>query len=65
MKFLDGFKTIIGLVGTVAAVVLPKLAPSIQAAAPSLIQTAEGVFGTLLALGLIHKAEKARAAGRL
>lgn len=58
MKFLDGFKTIIGLIGTVVAVAVPHLAPQIQDAAPNVIAVAQGVFGTLLAFGVIHKAEK-------
>jgi hypothetical protein len=59
MKFLNGFKTVIGLAGTVAAVVAPRFAPAINEAAPHAIAVAQGVFGLLLALGLIHKAEKA------
>jgi len=58
MKFLNGFKTIIGLAGTVVSVLAPKFAPALNEAAPHAIAVAQGVFGLLLALGLIHKVEK-------
>ena len=61
MKFLDGFKTLIGLVGTVVAVVLPRVAPGVvQAVGEAAVQVATGAFAMLAALGLIHKGEKAR-----
>lgn len=63
MKFLDGWKTIIGLVGTVVTVLVPKLDPSLVAGigehATGIVQ---GVFGLLAVLGVIHKAEKKSAA---
>lgn len=61
MQFLNGMKTWIGLAGTVLTVALPRLAPVITDAAPHAISIAQGVFGLLLALGLIHKREKAKA----
>lgn len=62
MKFLNGFKTAIGLLGMVATVVLPKAVPVINEAAPHAVAVAQGVFGLLTALGIIHKVEKAKAA---
>lgn len=61
MKFLNGFKTYIGLAGMVAAIIAPRLAPQINEAAPHVVSIAEGIFGALLALGVIHKVEKAQA----
>lgn len=58
MKFLNGFKTVLGAVGMVGAIAFPKLAPTIADAAPHAIGVAQGVFGLLLTLGIIHKAEK-------
>lgn len=58
MNFLNGFKTILGVVGTVVSVVVPNAAPAIGEASPHIFAVAQGVFGTLLALGVIHKAEK-------
>lgn len=60
MKFLNGFKTVIGLVGTVVTVVFPKMAPDVVATVgDGLYGVAQGVFVTLAALGVIHKVEKA------
>jgi hypothetical protein len=57
MKFLNGFKTILGGAGTVVAFlsqaqVLPILPPKVQ---PYVM----GAANVLLALGVIHKYEKA------
>lgn len=60
MKFLNGLKTIIGLAGTVATFVAPKIAPVITEAAPHAINVAQGAFGLLLVLGIIHKAQKSK-----
>lgn len=60
MKFLDGFKTVIGLLGTTVAVVVPQIAPQVQEAMPHVIGVAQGAFGLLGVLGIIHKVEKAR-----
>ena len=65
MKFLNGLKTWVGLAGTVISVAVPRLAPTISDAAPHIINVAQGAFGLLLALGLIHKAEKKKAASAL
>lgn len=68
MKFLNGFKTIIGIIGAVATPLVAvggnvgKIASDGIAALPHIATTVEGGFLTLLALGLIHKAEKASAA---
>ena len=59
MKFLDGFKTIIGLVGTALAIVVPHVAPQVQESIPHVIGIAQGAFGLLTVLGVIHKVEKA------
>lgn len=59
MKFLNGFKTVLGLAGTVVTVLAPKFAPTLNEAAPHAVAVAQGAFGLLLALGVIHKAEKA------
>lgn len=62
MKFLNGFKTVIGVLGTVVTVVLPKVTPEVvQAVGGAMVQIAEGAFIMLGALGLIHKGEKAAA----
>jgi len=59
MKFLNGFKTIIGLAGTVLGVILPKIDSAIiTGVGDHVYGIAQGVFGLLLTLGLIHKAEK-------
>lgn len=58
MKFLNGFKTILGVTGTVLTILVPKIAPVVTDAAPHAINIAQGAFGLLTVLGLIHKAEK-------
>lgn len=59
MKFLNGFKTIIGLVGTVVTVLVPKVTPDIvNAVGDHALAIGQGVFGLLTVLGIIHKAEK-------
>lgn len=63
MKFLDGFKTIVGLVGTAVTVLLPSVAPEVAASiGDQVVSISQGVFGLLAALGIIHKVEKAKAA---
>jgi len=62
MKFLNGFKTWIGVAGLIATTVVPQYAPAINEAAPHAVNIAQGVFGLLLTLGLIHKGEKKAAA---
>ena len=59
MKFLNGFKTILGLAGTVVSVLAPRYAPALNEAAPHAVAVAQGAFGLLLALGVIHRVEKA------
>lgn len=62
MKFLNGFKTVLGIVITVVATVAPTIAPTIIAVGDHVQGIAQGVGGVLVALGLIHKREKAKAA---
>lgn len=60
MNFLNGFKTIIGLVGTVVSVVVPKIDPGIvTAAGDHVVGIVQGAFGLLTVLGVIHKIQKA------
>lgn len=62
MKFLNGFKTILGLIGTVVTVVIPAISGDVVAAVgEQVLGIAQGVFGLLAALGVIHKVEKAQA----
>ncbi len=61
MKFLDGFKTILGSVVLIASIAAPKIAPQIADAAPHVLNIVQGGAGVLLALGVIHKREKAQA----
>lgn len=59
MKFLNGFKTFIGLAGIIITTVTTKVAPEVVAQVGSeVVGIAEGVFGLLLTLGIVHKAEK-------
>lgn len=59
MKFLNGFKTILGLVGTVVTVLMPKVTPDLVAGVGDhAVAIAQGVFGLLTVLGIIHKVEK-------
>lgn len=60
MKFLNGFKTVLGAAGMVLTIVAPKIVPVITDAAPHAINIAQGAFGLLAVLGLIHKSEKAK-----
>jgi hypothetical protein len=61
MKFLNGFKTIVGVVGSVLTVLIPKLDPSIiSGVGDHLFAVAQGVFGLLTVLGIIHKVEKSK-----
>lgn len=65
MKFLNGFKTLIGVLGTVATVLLPKIAPGVvQAVGDAAVNVATGIFGLLGALGIIHKVEKSSDAAK-
>jgi hypothetical protein len=63
MQFLNGYKTITGLLGTIGVgvvqAVAPKYAPVLNGALSWLVPTGYGIFGTLLSLGLIHKKQKA------
>ncbi len=64
MNFLNGFKTWLGLGGLVASIVLPAVgidAGGVAGTQEGLWTISQGVFGTLAALGVIHKVEKARA----
>lgn len=65
MKFLNGFKTIIGIAGTLATPLIAlggSVGNVVQHgvnALPAVYQTVEGAFLMLTALGIIHKVEKA------
>lgn len=61
MKFLNGFKSILGAAGMVLTFVAPKVIPVFTDAAPHALNVAQGAFGLLLALGIIHKSEKSAA----
>ncbi len=59
MKFLNGWKTILGVAGTVGALVFPRVDPSILGGAlESANNVVTGAFGLLTILGIIHKGEK-------
>lgn len=59
MKFLNGLKTIIGVVGTVVTVLVPKITPAVVTeVGDHAFAVAQGVFGLLTVLGIIHKVEK-------
>lgn len=59
MKFLDGFKTLIGLVGLIVTIVAPKISPElVNAIGAQVLWIAQGVFGLLTVLGVVHKVEK-------
>lgn len=65
MKFLNGFKTIIGVLGAVATPLIAvggdvgKIAQDGISALPHIYSTVEGAFLALTAIGIIHKVEKA------
>lgn len=61
MKFLNGFKTILGAVGLVVSIAVPSLSSTVAEAAPHAVNIAQGAFGLLVLLGVIHKAEKSNA----
>lgn len=58
MKFLDGFKTILGAVGLAISVIAPQASDTVANVGPHAVGIAQGVFGLLAVLGVIHKAEK-------
>ena len=66
MKFLNGWKTILGVVGSVATLLVSgggkigEIATTAVDVAGHLDSVALGVFGALTALGIVHKAEKGR-----
>lgn len=66
MKFLNGWKTILGVIGTVGTVLVAS-GGSIGHAADVVVQASHhldavflGVFGLLGTLGVVHKVEKAK-----
>lgn len=60
MKFLNGFKTILGTIGTIVSVLVPSVRPDlITGIGDHVVGIVQGASALLLALGLIHKAEKA------
>lgn len=64
MKFLNGWKTILGTVGTLGTLLLGaggkigQVAGTALEVAGHLDSVALGAFGVLTTLGIIHKAEK-------
>lgn len=59
MKFLNGFKTVIGVIGSVVLVLAPRVsADVVQAVGDQVYGVAQGIFGLLTILGIIHKVEK-------
>ena len=61
MKFLNGFKTILGALGLVLTVAAPKVAPELIGTTINQVHDiALGVFGLLTTLGIVHKVEKAK-----
>lgn len=67
MRFLNGFKTVVGVVGSVATLLIAgegrvgEIGRTAVEVASHLESVALGVFGALAALGIIHKGEKASA----
>lgn len=62
MKFLNGWKTILGVAGTLGAIVFPHVDPGVLGGAlDNANNVVTGAFGLLTVLGIIHKAEKAKA----
>lgn len=73
MKFLNGWKTLLGILTTAAAVIVPSvggdasLVPAVSDQVGNIVEHGSalvaGIGATLTTLGLIHKVEKKRAAG--
>ena len=64
MKFLNGWKTVLGLVGTVGTIIISS-GGKVGAIASTVVQVfghvdsvVAGVFGALTVVGIIHKVEK-------
>lgn len=55
MKFLNGWKTGVGIAGLIVGTVAPHYVPALQ----GIDTCVQSIFGTLTVLGLIHKGEKA------
>lgn len=66
MKFLNGYKTILGIVGTVATVLISSggnvghIGQVVVDASQHVDAILGGAFGLLTVLGIIHKKEKAK-----
>lgn len=64
MKFLNGWKTILGAIGTVVVPLVAvggkvgELAGKVAEVGQHVDIALTGVFGALLALGIVHKVEK-------
>lgn len=59
MRFLNGWKTVLGVAGTLAGVLLPKVHPDVVSGVlGSADNVVVGAFTMLTLLGVIHKAEK-------
>lgn len=60
MKFLNGWKTILGVAGTAATLVFPHVDPGVLGGVlDNANNVVTGAFGLLTLLGVIHKVEKA------
>jgi hypothetical protein len=60
MKFLSGFKTVIGFIATAVSVIVPAVKPEmVSGIGDHIVGIVQGASALLLALGIIHKKEKA------
>lgn len=66
MKFLNGWKTVVGIVGTIGTVLVASggkiggIASTAVQVFGHLDSVVAGVFGALAVLGVIHKVEKGK-----
>jgi len=59
MKFLNGWKTVLGVAGVLGSLILPKVSPGVLGGAlDNANNIVLGAFGLLTTLGIIHKVEK-------
>lgn len=59
MKFLNGWKTALGVVGTLVTLVYPRVDPTVLGGALNdANNVVVGAFGLLTLLGVVHKVEK-------
>lgn len=60
MKFLDGWKTVIGAGGLLIGTFVPKLAPTIGQLMEPALTLGTNVAGVVATIGIIHKIIKSR-----